>query len=362
MISFQSKIAMKLAKNKLLFDNAIMPIRKKYQHLFKRNQGNLDLNSYVVIKCRNVNIDTPQDFFGKKVINKRTNTEKLSAFIKNYPPLRIGLVVTEDVDYSIRIANTLFLLEALPPQLEIVAALSIDAINQDSQLQVLVDKNRKSIAYSNQDGFPSTMFNIKGEFFKDKESLTGLVYNGISLNSNISDYSSVLSLAVSVVNCCFGGKGVPAGVDWKNSVEYILSNSQNLNSMVEAASLGHVLLPSQLPKIALNPIKQELLYEYLVRSSFQRSPDNDKKIVDVFSTYLVDGGNKELLQAAINMKTIERLWKEVPATFDESIIVDNINPNAETMIQQINSLGSMLGMESYIEACVAGIPLEDLFA
>lgn len=276
---------------------------------------------------------------------------------------RIGFVIADgpqvaNKTYAICIARTAFLLGAVPDGMDVLIAMTgaaadtvYDAVNDPSA----------PILYTNHQELCGRQINPDLKFAKDAKSLTGARMTDGAAASAVSDRSAFLSIATSVVSCCFAGRGAAAGVDWKSSVLRISENANGLRKMVEAASCGMVEMPERLPRVLLESWRKDILDEYLLRSEFAAG-EIKGRFRDIFSCLLLPGGDEELHKTARNMMVIADLWRKVPATFDEDLMLEDVNPDATSVLERLSSVGEKIGISSFIEAYVAGVPLDDIFA
>ena len=276
---------------------------------------------------------------------------------------RIGLVIADgpqvsNKTYASCIARTALLLGAVPEGMDVLVSMTGVAASLATDV---IEDPKTTILYSDRPQDENREGSKKLTFVKDAKSVTGVVMAEGTAASAVADRSAYLSIATSVVSCCFAGRGAGAGVDWRSSVLRISEKANGLAKMVGVASCGMVEMPKRLPCVILESWRKNLLDEYLVQSEF--APGEVKgRFRDVFSCLLLKGGDDELYRTAHNMAVIADLWKKVPTTFDEDLSLSDVNPDSDKVLERLSSVGEQIGISSFIEAYVAGVPLDDIFA
>ena len=300
---------------------------------------------------------------GSKIASLAVETAKIPKAI-NHEAKRVGLVIVQEpatglYNHSKSVAETLFLVQAVPKNINV--AVCVDGLHiADKTLRALVASLDTQIIYSDIDEYRCRA-HAQGNMDRDEKSITGLFYLG-PVAPEIANYVAVLSLATSVVNCCYAGRGVQAGVDWQSSVIKIANRPDRLYEMVDTASLGLLSLPDSIPTYDLDPWLKDAIYEHVMRSEFVRELDKTGRFRDLFHCRLLSGGDEQWETAAKNMKVIEGLWAKVPTTLDEPVLIEDINPDSEHVRDRLERLDEAIGVRSFIEAYLIGVPLEDLFA
>ena len=299
---------------------------------------------------------------GSQIVSREVEAEKIPKAL-THESGRVGLVVTRNpgpdlYNYPKIVAETLFLVQALPKNVNVAVCIDISYLNI-SEISAVASSLSTSIIYSDIEGFDCRAY-CQGAMSYDKHSVTGLFYLG-DVRPEIANYAATLSMAASVVNCCYAGRGAQAGVDWQSSVIEIASEPARLHEMVDVASLGLLTLPEALPDCRLEPWESNAIFEHVMYSNFRRESGDSPRFRDLFGGRLLNGGDPEWETAARNMKVIERLWAKVPATFDEPILIEDVNPESEHVRERLEKIDETIGVRSFIEAYLAGVPLDDLF-
>ena len=186
---------------------------------------------------------------------------------------RIGLVIADgpqvsNKTYASCIARTALLLGAVPEGMDVLVSMTGVAASLATDV---IEDPKTTILYSDRPQDENREGSKKLTFVKDAKSVTGVVMAEGTAASAVADRSAYLSIATSVVSCCFAGRGAGAGVDWRSSVLRISEKANGLAKMVGVASCGMVEMPKRLPRVILESWRKNLLDEYLIRCTLHRS-------------------------------------------------------------------------------------------
>lgn len=179
---------------------------------------------------------------------------------------------------------------------------------------------------------------------------------------HIVDWVNLRFYAMSILNCCYIGRGAPTGVNLREQADMMSSNLELLGEFVAAVTSGLRELPEM--KVPHLPAWQErMLWESRLSHHYQKALKQSESFREFFHYAPITCQRPEVSVAEEEFKNINQLMRHMMYAYEkgEENDIDDIIWTASGPAQMAEALDE-IGAISTIEAYLMGVPIDDLMA
>lgn len=186
-------------------------------------------------------------------------------------------------------------------------------------------------------------------------------YTG-ELPKEVVDWVNIRSYAADILNCCYIGRGAPAGVNLREQIEAMAEDLGLLKQFVEAVSSGTRTLPD-MENVVLPTWQGNMLWDLKIHQHFQKALKQSENFREFFhfSPFVFQSPDMRIVdQEFCNIRTLMREMIYTYEKGEENNIADVIWTQAGPA--QLCDALDEIGVLSSIEAYLRGVPFEDVLA